>query len=141
MLQDPESVLRAWYELVWNEGREDAIDELLAEEGMAHGLMDAEGNTARGPASFKHVFHTFRTAFPDLHITLDEVISQRDICAVRCTVRGTHLGDSLGIPATGKTVEFTGMNFARIADGKIVEGWNNFDFATMQAQLFSPGAA
>lgn len=135
MPQDPESVLRAWYEQVWNQGHEEAIDELLAEDAQAHGLRDVEGNTARGPARFKHVFQTFRTAFPDLHITLDEVISQRDICAVRCTVRGTHLGDSLGIPATGKRVEFTGMNFARIADGKIVEGWNNFDFATMQAQL------
>jgi steroid delta-isomerase-like uncharacterized protein len=141
MSQDPESVLRAWYEQVWNQGREEAIDALLAEEGMAHGLVDAEGNTARGPASFKQVFHTFRTAFPDLCITLDEVVSQRDICAVRCTVRGTHLGDSLGIPATGKKVEFTGMNFARIADGKIVEGWNNFDFATMQAQLQHAGDA
>ncbi|MBB6049863.1 ester cyclase [Armatimonas rosea] len=135
MLQDPESVLRAWYEQVWNQGREAAIDELLADDAKAHGLVDAEGNTARGPASFKQVFHTFRTAFPDLCITLDEVVAQRDICAVRCTVRGTHLGDSLGIPATGKKVEFTGMNFARISEGKIVEGWNNFDFATMQAQL------
>jgi steroid delta-isomerase-like uncharacterized protein len=135
MSQEPESVLRAWYEQVWNQGNEDAIDALLAEDAQAHGLVDAEGNTARGPRAFKHVFHTFRTAFPDLHITLDEVISQRDICAVRCTVRGTHLGDTLGIAPTGKAVEFTGMNFARVANGKIVEGWNNFDFATMQAQL------
>jgi steroid delta-isomerase-like uncharacterized protein len=139
MSQDPETVLRAWYEQVWNQGREEAIDELLADDARAHGLTDAEGKTARGPASFKHVFHTFRAAFPDLCITLEEVVSQRDICAVHCTVRGTHLGDSLGIPATGKKVEFTGMNFARIADGKIVEGWNNFDFATMQAQLLPSG--
>ena len=117
MLQDPESVLRAWYELVGNQGCEDAIDKLLAGEGMAHGLRGAGGNTARGLASFKHIFQTFRT------------------------VRGAHLSDSLGIYVTSKTVEFTDMNFARIADGKMVEGWNNFDFATMQAQLQNSGGA
>lgn len=91
MLQDPESVLRARYDLVGNQGCEDAIDKLLAEEGMTHGLRGAEGNTARGPASFKHIFQTFRTAFPDLRITLDDVISLRDICAVRCTIMQAQL--------------------------------------------------
>ena len=138
MSDDPEAILRAWYEQVWNQKNIEAIDRLLAEDALAHGLVDASGNTARGPEAFKHVFHQFHTAFPDLHIELAEVVSQRDICAVRCIVRGTHLGESLGIAATGRKVEFTGMNFARIEGGQIVEGWNNFDFATMQAQLTAP---
>jgi hypothetical protein len=91
VLQNPESVLRAWYELVGNQGCEGAIDKLLTEEGMTHGLRGAEGNTARGPASFKHIFRTFRTAFPDLRITLDEVISPRDICVARCTIMHAQL--------------------------------------------------
>jgi steroid delta-isomerase-like uncharacterized protein len=139
--EDPESVLRTWYDQVWNQGNEDAINQILAEESICHGLVDAEGNTVRGMAGFKQIFHTFRTAFPDLCITLEEVVTQNDICAVRCTVRGTHLGDTLGIAPTGKTVEFTGMNFARVVNGKIVEGWNNFDFATMQAQLQVPASS
>ena len=122
MSDDPEAVLRAWYEQVWNQKNIEAIDRLLAEDALAHGLVDASGNTA----------------FPHLHVELAEVVSQRDICAVRCIVRGTHLGESLGIAATGRKVEFTGMNFARIEGGQIVEGWNNFDFATMQAQLTAP---
>jgi predicted ester cyclase len=53
----------------------------------------------------------------------------------RCSVRGKHLGDSLGFAATQVPVDFTGVAITRIKDGKIVEAWNNFDFMKMYKQL------
>jgi steroid delta-isomerase-like uncharacterized protein len=140
MSDDRRTIAHEWFEQVWNQGRAEAIERLFAEDGVAHGLVDAEGNELRGPAGFKPFFHTFREAFPDLQIVVEDTIVEGDKIAARCVVRGTHLGHSLGLQATRNPVEFTGMTFLRVRDGKIVEAWNNFDFATMNAQL-SRGSA
>jgi predicted ester cyclase len=63
------------------------------------------------------------------------MIAEGDLVASRCSVRGKHLGHSLGFAATNAPVEFTGMAITRIRDGKIVEAWNNFDFMKMYKQL------
>lgn len=131
---DNEALTRRWFEEVWNKGRVEAIDEMFAEDGIAHGLSDGE-EEIRGPAAFK-VFHaTFRGAFPDMQITMEEILCQDDKTAGRFSGQATHAGDQLGIPATGKRVNFTGMTFIRWKDGKIAEGWNNVDFAGIMAQL------
>jgi steroid delta-isomerase-like uncharacterized protein len=135
------TIAHEWFEQVWNQGRAEAIDRLFAEDGIAHGLVDAEGNELRGPAGFKPFFHTFREAFPDIRIDVEDTVTEGDTIAARCVVHGTHLGNSLGLKATGNPVHFTGMTFLRIKDGQIVEAWNNFDFATMNSQLTSPAPA
>ena len=66
---------------------------------------------------------------------IEDVVSEPDRAAVRFTVKGTHLGNSLGFPATGKPAVVSGMFLARIRDGKIVESWNNFDRFGMLQQL------
>ncbi|HYN84473.1 MAG TPA: ester cyclase [Pyrinomonadaceae bacterium] len=135
MSEENKALMRRWFEEVWNKGRAEAIDEMFAEEGTAHGLADETGAPLRGPANFK-VFHgRFREAFPDVEVTVDDIISEGDKLAARCSVRATHRSDTLGFAATGRPVEFTGMTFARVADGQIVEAWNNFDFMAMYAQL------
>ncbi|HEX8474367.1 MAG TPA: ester cyclase [Pyrinomonadaceae bacterium] len=134
MSNEPREVLVRWFEEVWNQGREEAIDELFDENGIAHGLGDAQEGL-RGPAGFRTVFHQFHNAFPGIHVTVEEAIVEGEMVAVRCRVHGTHNGDGLGFAATSRPVEFTGMSFARIRDGKIVEAWNNFDFQTMFQQL------
>jgi predicted ester cyclase len=68
-------------------------------------------------------------------ITVEDTIAEGDKVAVRCSVRGKHTGNTLGITATQTPVEFTGMSIVRIKDGKIVEAWNNFDFMKMYRQL------
>jgi steroid delta-isomerase-like uncharacterized protein len=129
------ALIRRWFEEVWNKGRAEAIDELFDEEGVAHGLADEGGAPLRGPANFR-VFHSkFREAFPGIEVVVDDAISEGDKVAARCTVRGRHEGDTLGFAATSRPVEFTGMTFARVRDGKIVEAWNNFDFMSMFQQL------
>ena len=135
MASEYKTVAQEWFEQVWNQGRVDTIDRLFAEDGIAHGLKDAAGREIVGPAGFKPFFHQFREAFPDMRIDVVDTVAEGDLVAARCVVRGTHLGHSLGLAATGKPVEFTGMTFVRVRGGKIVEAWNNFDFAAMNAQL------
>ena len=127
--------IHRWFEEVWNNKSEAAIEEMFAADGIANGLNDANGNPLRGPEGFKVMHRAFLSAYPDLHITVEDTIVEGDKIAARCVVRGTHLGDSLGFAATRNRVEFTGMTFLRVRNGKIVEAWNNFDFATMNTQL------
>jgi len=135
MTQDNEALLRRWFDEVWNKGRAEAVDELFAEDGIAHGLSDDPGNPLRGPAAFKEFHGKFLEAFPDIVVTVEDTIAEGDKIAARCTVRGKHEGDSLGFAATQSPMEITGISIVRIRDEKIVEAWNNFDFMTMYKQL------
>ncbi len=132
---DNVSVIRRWFEEVWNRGREEAIDELFDDEGLAHGLADESGAALRGPTGFKPFFRRFREAFPEIEVFVEDTVSEGDKVAARCTVRGRHRGDTLGFKATDSPVEFDGICIVRIRNGKIVEAWNNFDFMSMFQQL------
>ncbi len=135
MADENKTLLRRWFEEVWNKGREESIDEMFAEDGIAHGLADEGGNPLRGPAGFKPFFRKFRAAFPDIEVVVEDTITEGDKIAARCTVRGKHQSDSLGFAATQQPMEITGMTIVRVRDGKIVEAWNNFDFMSMFQQL------
>ena len=132
---DNVALVRRWFEEVWNKGREEAIDELFDEEGVAHGLADETGAALRGPTGFKPFFRRFREAFPEMEVVVEDTVSEGDRVAARCTIRGRHRGDTLGFKATDSPVEFDGICIVRISDGKIVEAWNNFDFMSMFQQL------
>jgi steroid delta-isomerase-like uncharacterized protein len=135
MSENNDALIRRWFEEVWNKGREEAIDEMFAEDGLVHGLSDAPGEPLRGPAGFKPFHKKFREAFPEIEVVVEDTVSEGDKVAARCTVRGHHRGDSLGFAATQAPVYFTGIAIARISDGKFVEAWNNFDFMSMFQQL------
>ena len=135
MSDENSALIRRWFEEVWNKGREEAIDELFAAEGIAHGLADEAGNDLRGPQDFKPFFRKFRSAFPEIEVVVEDTVAEGDKVAARCVVRGKHQSDSLGFAATGQATEFTGITIVRIEKGKIVEAWNNFDFMTMYKQL------
>lgn len=130
-----ESLIHRWFEEVWNNRSEDAIDEMFAEDGVANGLNDADGNPLRGPENFKTLHRAFLSAYHDLTITVEDTVSEGDKIAARCTVRATHTGDGLGVAPTDQPVEFTGMTIVKIKDGKIVEAWNEFDFMKMYSQV------
>jgi steroid delta-isomerase-like uncharacterized protein len=135
MANDRVTLIEEWFEQVWNQGDESAIDRLMAPDVVIHGLQDADGQQLQGRAGFIPFFQRFRAAFPDMHIDVQDVVVDGDRMACRCMVRATHRGDTLGMAATQRPVEFSGMCFVRVKDGKLVEGWNNFDFATMNSQL------
>src|SRR6266480_7240384 len=134
MSTENKALVRRWFEEVWNKGRTDAIHEMFAEDGIAHGLSDDAGNPLLGPTHFETFHAKFREAFPDLTVTVEDTIAEGDRVAARCSVRAKHTGDSLGVAATNSPVDFTGMTIVRIKDGKIVEAWNNFDFMKMYRQ-------
>jgi len=103
--------------------------------GIAHGLSDDPANPMRGPKDYRPFYSKLREAFPNIEVVVEDMIAEGDKVAARCSVSGKHEGDSLGIAATQLPVEFTGISIVRIADGKIVEAWNNFDFMKMNRQL------
>ncbi len=128
------ALVRRWFEEVWNQGRPEAVIELMSEEAVNHGLSE-DGQPLRGASGFLP-FHTqFREAFPNIEVVVEETIAEGDLVAVRCSVRGKHEGDSLGFKATGTMTYFDGIAIARVKDGKFVESWNNFDFMKMYKQL------
>lgn len=134
-LEANKALIRRWFAEVWNQGRAEAIHEIFAEDGIAHGLSDDINAPFKGPGGFLPFHGQFREAFPDIEVVVEEQIAEGDLVATRCSVRGKHAGDSLGFKATNAPVEFTGMTITRIRDGKIVEAWNNFDFMKMYRQL------
>jgi len=131
----PDKWIRTWFEQVWNNGDESAIDRLMAPDAIAHGLPGGDGSPLRGPAAFKPFFRTFRSAFPDIHIEILRTVTEGDLVCAHCHVTGTHSGADLGVAATGQRVEFSGMTIGRIENGQIHEGWNSFDFMTMFQQV------
>ena len=134
-LEENKALIRRWFEEVWNQGRADAIPEMFAEDGIAHGLSGDVNAPLKGPGGFLPFHAQFREAFPNIEVVVEDQIAEGDCVATRCSVRGKHAGDSLGFAATGSPVEFTGVAITRIKDGKIVEAWNNFDFMKMYRQL------
>lgn len=135
MSEENKALLQRWFDEVWNKGRAEAIDEMFAADGIAHGLSDDPSNPMRGAADFKPFHQTFRGAFPDIQVVVEDMIAEGDKVAARCSVRGKHVGDHLGIAASNATIDFDGMCILRIRDGKIVEAWNNFDFMRMNRQI------
>ena len=135
MSEENKQLVRRWFEEVWNKGRADAIEQMFDANGIAHGLSDDPSNPIKGPKDFRP-FHTlFREAFPNMIIIVEDIVAEGDKVAARCSVRARHEGEFLGRVATGSPVEFTGITILRIADGKIVEAWNNFDFMTLHRQV------
>ena len=128
----PDSVVRAWFHEVWDEGREEAIDRLMAPDALVHGLG---AEPIRGPEGFKPYFRTMRAALGDLEVRVERTVVQGEMVAAHCHVIARHVGDTLGGPATGRPVEFWGITIARVVNGKLVEGWNAFDFLAMYQQL------
>jgi steroid delta-isomerase-like uncharacterized protein len=124
-----------WFEEVWNKGRESAIDEMMSPDAKGNGLVDAEGKPVTGIETFKAFHRAFTSAFSNIRITVEDVLTEGDKIAARCVFTGTHTGEGIGKPASGRDVTMTGMTWIRLKDGKIVESWNNFDFAALHKQV------
>jgi steroid delta-isomerase-like uncharacterized protein len=135
MSQANKDLFQRWFDEVWTQGRPEAIDEMLTADTVIHGLADTSGNPISDPGKFREFHKQFCGAFPDIAITVEDMVAEGDRVAGRCSVRAKHSGDHLGIAATNADVEITGMAFIRVEDGKVVEAWNNFDFLKLNQQL------
>ncbi len=125
-------------EEVFSQGNLDAIDELVAPDAVDHEGFG--GLDTQGAAGARRLVAATRAAFPDLRVTIDDLIAEGDKVALRLTLSGTHQGALAGVPASGKRVTFTSLDLYRFADGKLVEHWGQFDTQGLMRQLQAGGA-
>ncbi len=131
--EQSKAVVQRYFEEVLNEGRLDIVEELFAPE---FGSARPAAHDIQGPEHARRAALTMREGFPDIHFTIEEIVAEGDSVVVYVTFRGTHEGEFLGIPPTGKRVESHGAEQARLRDGKIVEEvWHLYDMLGLFRQL------
>ncbi len=131
---DAATLIRRWFDEVWNKGMEATIDELFPPHGVIWGVGRPEVSS-RGPAEFKAFYGGLRGACPDLQIVLEQVVQEGDTAFARWTASMTHTGEGLGIAPTNKRLKLCGMSACKASAGKIVEGWNIWDQVGMAREL------
>ena len=130
--EENKALVLRWEEL-WNQGNLTLADELFSPDFVLH---DASSFLEiRGPEGYKQDITRFRTAFPDLQITLEDIVAEGEKVVGRWTARGTHQGPLRSIAPTSAHVTLTGIDIFRIVDGKIAEEWSNADGLGMLQQL------
>lgn len=132
MSETNKTVSRRLVEEAFNKGKYDVIEELVAPTFVNHD--PATGDT-KGLEGTRELIEGYRSAFPDLQITIEEQIAEGDLVATRWTAKGTHKGELMGIAPTGKESTVTGVTIDKIKNGTIVESWNNWDTLGMMRQL------
>ncbi len=126
-------VIRRSFEELWNKGNLSVADELFT-PNYSH-QDPSTPDVGRGPESEKKRATLYRTAFPDLRLTIEDIIAEGETVMARWSCRGTHKGDLSGIAPTGKQVTISGVSIARFTGGKMVEGWVNWDALGLMQQL------
>jgi len=117
---------------VWNEGNLAVIDEIIAEDFVGHYDM---GNTVQGAEGFRGYVSNLLTAFPDFHVTVNELFAEDDLVVFQATASATNLGPFGPTPATGMPWEVQALVIRRIADRKIVELWQVGDMLSLLMQI------
>jgi steroid delta-isomerase-like uncharacterized protein len=127
----PTELARRWFQEVWNDRREATVDELMAERLEGH-MESADVNRR---AEFKEQWRVLLEAFPDLAVTVEDTVAQRDQVVVRWSVVGTHRGASLGIAPTKRKVAFRGMTWLEWSNNQIVRGWDSWNLGALLETL------
>jgi steroid delta-isomerase-like uncharacterized protein len=133
-IEENKAIARRAYEEVFSKGNFSLADELYASAHVNHFPGNPPGLPS-GLEGLKQLIAFYRSAFPDLHFTVEDQIAEGDRVVTRTTSTGTNTGPLMSVPATGKSVVVTGIQIDRIADGKIVETWGNFDQLGLFQQL------
>jgi steroid delta-isomerase-like uncharacterized protein len=131
--EENKAIVRQQEEELFTQGNLDAADEVYAPDYVSHDPSNSE--EVRGLEAAKRAASDYRQAFPDLRVTVEDLIAEGDRVAARLRFRGTHLGELDGIAPTGRRVDCTGIVISRIEEGKIAEDWANFDDLGMMRQL------
>lgn len=127
--QESKGLVYRFIEIV-NGGEVDVLGEVIAEGYVQHNPMFPDGLEA-----VQDGFRMFATSFPDLRATVEGVAADGDQVVIRVTWRGTHRGEFMGVPATGKEAEWGSMDWWRVEDGRLAEHWDQVDWAGLLQQL------
>ena len=136
MSEDNKSLVRRFFD-AFNEGRlDEAVDELVADDFVEHeepppGFPEADSDKE----SVRIFFRVFSEAFEGLRMDVEDLVAEGDQVAVRSRMRGTHRGEFMGIPPTGRSVDVEVIDWVRIRDGQAVEHWGVTDAAALMEQL------
>jgi steroid delta-isomerase-like uncharacterized protein len=127
------TIFRRYFEEVLNAGNLDLIDELIAPNYVSH--YPTGYDFGGGPDDVKQIVTTVRSGFPNVHFTVEDVLAEGNRVVGRWTFRGTHQGNFMGIPSTGKNVSVMGIAIYRIVDAKIAEAWVAWDALGLMQQI------
>ncbi len=127
------AIVRRLFEELWNKGDLSVADQLFSPNYAHHDPSTPD--FGRGPESERKRATLYRTAFPDLQLTIEDIIAEGETVIARWSCRGTHKGDLSGIAPTGKQFTISGVSIARIAGGKMAESWINWDALGLMQQL------
>ena len=120
-------------EEIFGAGKYDLADELLQAKAIGHD--PALPRPVQGPEGLKESARAYRAAFPDLKLTVEDVVGDGDLVATRWSAHGTQKGELFGIAATGKEATVTGITIDRYSGGKLAESWTNWDTLGLLQQL------
>lgn len=133
MAADNKAIVREYFEEVVNNGNVAVADKLISTHYVSH--YPTGYAFGGGPEDVKQIVTIVRTAFPDVHFTLEDMVSEGNKVVVRWTFRGTHEHDFMGVPPAGKRVTIMGIAIYRIANEKIAEAWVAWDTGGLLRQL------
>jgi len=141
-VESNKALVQRWITEFFNQGKLELADEMFAPEFVQHD--PGTPGDFRGPEGAKRYVETYRTGFPDVTLTIEDMVAEGDKVVTRWSGRGTHTGDLPGLPATGKTVNVSGIQIDRFANGKVVENYLVWDALGMLQQIGvipAPGGA
>lgn len=131
--EEAKEIIRRWNEEGWSGGKYDLAYEIISPDMTVHG---AGGQTVgMGPDGLIDLIRTWRTAFPDGRMEIDELIVEGDTVAIRNSWYGTHEAEFYGVPPSGKSVAVTSIGLDRVRDGLVTEGWGELDMVGMMQQM------
>ena len=133
MSEQNKAIVRRLFEELWNKGNLSLADQLFTPNYTHHDSSSPD--FGHGPESERKRATLYRTAFPDLQLTIEDIIAEGETVMARWSCRGTHKGDLSGIAPTGKQFTISGVSIARLANGKLAEGWVNWDAQGLMQQL------
>ena len=131
--EEAKAVVRRWNEEAWSGGNYDLAYEIISPTMKVHGAGGQE--VGMGPDGLIGLIRTWRTAFPDGYMSIEDLVVEGDLVGIRNSWHGTHTAEFYGIPPTGKRVDVTSIGLDRVVDGKVVEGWGEMDMVGMMQQL------
>jgi steroid delta-isomerase-like uncharacterized protein len=138
MSEENKAIARRFFECV-NDRNLDGLAEIIGPDAVDHDPQNPVQGS--GPDVARQAMQGYVDAFPDLRIEVDDQIAEGDRVTTRWTATGTHQGDLMGIPGSGKQSTVTGISIDRIENGKVVESWSNWDTLGMLQQIGAIPAA
>jgi steroid delta-isomerase-like uncharacterized protein len=127
-MSETETAVRGNYEAI-NTGDLDLLGKYVADDYIEH------SDGYQGVEPFRQQISAFRAAFPDLHVRIDDLLVDGDRLASRTTVAGTHAGDLMGMPATGKSISVEAVDIGRVENGRAKERWGGLNMYSLLTQL------